>query len=109
MLQSVSSVFIVCNRRKTLTGSPDPTYMQPANKPCMSLTPCTVKTLKYSTVSVDGNNIVYIGPCSHSCRYVTHNTRNCLSKASSPSVVCQGGNIKVFRVQPYSIRSGNIV
>ena len=28
MLQSVSSVFVVCNRRKTLTGSLDPTYMQ---------------------------------------------------------------------------------
>ena len=36
MLQSVSSIFIVCNRHKTLTGSPDPTYMQidlaPASK-----------------------------------------------------------------------------
>ena len=26
--------FNLCNRRKTLTGSLDPTYMQSANKPC---------------------------------------------------------------------------
>ena len=31
---SVSSIFVVCNRCKTLTGSLDPTSMQPANKPC---------------------------------------------------------------------------
>ena len=28
-------VYLMCNRRKTLTGSPDPMYMQPANKPCI--------------------------------------------------------------------------
>ena len=34
MLQ-VYPAYLLCNRRKTLTGSPDPTYMQSANKPCM--------------------------------------------------------------------------
>ena len=34
MLQSVSSVFIVY-RRKTLTGSPDPTHANGTNKPCI--------------------------------------------------------------------------
>ena len=29
-------VYLLCNRRKTRTGSPDPTYMQPANKPCIA-------------------------------------------------------------------------
>ena len=33
MLQSVSSVFIVY-RRKTLTGSPDPTHTNGMDKPC---------------------------------------------------------------------------
>ena len=33
MLQSVSSVFVVY-RRKTLTGSPDPTHANGTNKPC---------------------------------------------------------------------------
>ena len=28
-------VYLLCNRCKTLTGSPDPTYMQPTNKPCI--------------------------------------------------------------------------
>ena len=32
MLQSVSSVFVVCNRHKTLIGSPDSIY---ANRPCI--------------------------------------------------------------------------
>ena len=26
--------YLLCNRRKTLTGLPDPMYMQPTNKPC---------------------------------------------------------------------------
>ena len=26
--------YLLWNRRKTLTGSPDPTYMQPTNNPC---------------------------------------------------------------------------
>ena len=34
MLQSVSSVFVVY-RRKTLTGSPDPTHANGTDKPCM--------------------------------------------------------------------------
>ena len=33
MLQSVSSIFVVY-RRKTLTGSPDPTHANGTNKPC---------------------------------------------------------------------------
>ena len=33
MLQSASSVFVVY-RRKTLTGSPDPTHANGTNKPC---------------------------------------------------------------------------
>ena len=33
MLQSISSVFVVY-RRKTLTGSPDPTHANGMNKPC---------------------------------------------------------------------------
>ena len=36
MLQSISSVF-VAYRRKTLTGSPDPTHANGTNKPCMCL------------------------------------------------------------------------
>ena len=35
MLQSISSVFIVY-RRKTLTGSPDPTHANGTDKPCMN-------------------------------------------------------------------------
>ena len=34
MLQSVSSVFVVY-RRKTLTGSPDPTHANGTKKPCI--------------------------------------------------------------------------
>ena len=34
MLQSVSSVFVVY-RRKTLTGSPDPTHTNGTDKPCI--------------------------------------------------------------------------
>ena len=34
MLQSISSVFVVY-RRKTLTGSPDPTHANGMDKPCM--------------------------------------------------------------------------
>ena len=34
MLQSVSRVFVVY-RRKTLTGSPDPTHANGTNKPCI--------------------------------------------------------------------------
>ena len=30
----VYPVYSLCDRHKTLTGSPDPTYMQPADKPC---------------------------------------------------------------------------
>ena len=33
MLQSISSVFVVY-RRKTLTGSPDPTHANGTDKPC---------------------------------------------------------------------------
>ena len=31
----VYPAYLLCDRRKTLTGSPDPTYMQPADKPCI--------------------------------------------------------------------------
>ena len=34
MLQSISSVFVVY-RRKTLTGSPDPTHANGTDKPCI--------------------------------------------------------------------------
>ena len=37
MLQSISSVFIVY-RRKTLTGSPDPTHANGTDKPCTAFT-----------------------------------------------------------------------
>ena len=33
----VYPAYSLCDRRKTLTGSPDPTYMQPANKPCRTV------------------------------------------------------------------------
>ena len=33
----VYPAYSLCDRRKTLTGSPDPKYMQPADKPCISL------------------------------------------------------------------------
>ena len=33
MLQ-LDPAYSLCNRHKTLTGSPDPTYMQSTNKPC---------------------------------------------------------------------------
>ena len=32
----VYPAYSLCDRRKTLTGSPDPTYMQPTNKPCIN-------------------------------------------------------------------------
>ena len=50
---SVSSVFVVCNRRKTLTGSPDPTYMQLGNKPCTCRAPGHLAKL-CRDLSVDG-------------------------------------------------------
>ena len=31
----VYPAYLLCDKRKTLTGSPDPTYMQPADKPCI--------------------------------------------------------------------------
>ena len=34
-------VFLLCDRHKTLTGSPDPTFMQPANNPCIGQKPIT--------------------------------------------------------------------
>ena len=41
MVQKVSSVFVVY-RRKTLTGSPDPTHANGMDKPCIDLIPaCT--------------------------------------------------------------------
>ena len=36
MLQSISSVFVVY-RRKTLTGSPDPTHANGTDKPCSAM------------------------------------------------------------------------
>ena len=41
MLQSISSVFVVY-RRKTLTGSPDPTHANSTDKPCKE--PCKSTT-----------------------------------------------------------------
>ena len=35
MLQ-VHPVYSLCNRRKTVTGSPDPTHAKGTNKPCIS-------------------------------------------------------------------------
>ena len=48
--------YLLCNRCKTLTGSPDPTYMQSANKPCTHFSFRHYSQPSIHQVSADSNS-----------------------------------------------------
>ena len=80
MLQSTSSVFIVY-RRKTLTGSPDPTHANGTNKPCIPL--------RSEDINIDWN-------CSHrECRDTTIFNKN--------STTCHVVRYSILSKTPYCI------
>ena len=57
MLQKISSVFVVY-RRKTLTGSPDPTHANGMDKPCSSA--CSTGWIKLMAVTSNVGQVIIL-------------------------------------------------
>ena len=62
MLQ-LNPVYLLWNRRKTLTGSPDPTHANGTNKPCMYSIQCiqcyVSQHLQHQTMCTDTHPLMY--------------------------------------------------